>query len=64
MAKKALQTSKLNTKNRAVRSKAKPAPEKVTGVAEYFGDGEGSAAIICDCSHLGVYCFRFHIRGR
>ena len=41
MAKKALQASKLNTKNKAVRSKIKPAPDTVVGVAEPFGDGEG-----------------------
>lgn len=41
LAKKALQASTLNTKNKAVRSKIKPAPEKVVGVAEPFGDGEG-----------------------
>ena len=42
LAKKALQASKINKKNTAVRSKIKEPPEKKTGVAEPFGDGEGS----------------------
>ena len=41
LAKKALQASKLNTRNKAKRAEIKPAPEKVVGVAEPFGDGEG-----------------------
>lgn len=45
MAKKALQASKLNTRNKAKRSEIKPAPEKVVGVAEPFGDGEGARLV-------------------